>query len=158
MLNYSYSHLLNLNYLVNAWLGSTSPPFLMGSPISVGLAVFPSEVEYIDESIKDLLLPSRVAISKSVMHGYSFRINALRNLALSKASTTHVFVADVDVLPSRFLLCWYVIKSICVIHFCLFHFLFFTIPITLLSFRYLTCLSKRFHVRTGFLASSGGDV
>ena len=66
----------------------------------MGLGVFSTEMDYIDEAIKEMHLPSRVTISKLSSYGNSFRINALRNLALSKASTTHVFIADADILPA----------------------------------------------------------
>lgn len=66
----------------------------------MGLGVFSTEMDYIDEAIKEMHLPSRVTISKLSSYGSSFRINALRNLALSKASTTHVFIADADILPA----------------------------------------------------------
>lgn len=73
---------------------------LSGSLISVGLGVYSSEMEFIDDSIREMALPSRVTISKLSAYGTSFRINALRNLAISKASTTHVFIADADILPA----------------------------------------------------------
>ena len=96
----SYSQLHNLFYIVNAWMRYCFGDKLKCSSISVGLGVFSSEMDYIDETIREMALPSRVTISKLLSYGNSFRINALRNLAISKASTTHVFIADADILPA----------------------------------------------------------
>lgn len=66
----------------------------------MGIGVFSTEMDYIDEAIEEMALPSRVTISKLSSYGNAFRINALRNLAISKASATHVFIADADILPA----------------------------------------------------------
>ena len=62
--------------------------------------MFPREVEYWEEVVHDLYLPSRVAVHSLTTKGYSFPINELRNLALTKAETTHVFISDVDIIPA----------------------------------------------------------
>ena len=62
--------------------------------------MFPREIDYWEEVIHDLYLPSRVGIHSFKTNSYSFPINELRNLALSKATTTHVFISDVDISPA----------------------------------------------------------
>ena len=76
------------------------PSSINNRPISVGLCVFPRETDYWEEVVHDLYLPSRVAVHSFQTKSYSFPINELRNLALSKATTTHVFISDVDIIPA----------------------------------------------------------
>lgn len=68
--------------------------------ISVGICIFPKEVEYYNDVIQELYFPSRVLVSTLRTKNYAFPINELRNLAIEHASSTHVFLSDVDIIPS----------------------------------------------------------
>ena len=67
----------------------------------MGVCVFPKEVDSYRDVIKGLYFPSRVQVNVLRTKNYAFPINELRNLAIEHASTTHLFVSDVDVVPSR---------------------------------------------------------
>lgn len=75
----------------------------MYSEISVGICIFPKEVEYYSDVIQELYFPSRVLVSTLRTKNYAFPINELRNLAIEHASSTHVFISDVDIIPSGWL-------------------------------------------------------
>ena len=67
----------------------------------MGVCVFPKETDYYSDVIKGLYFPSRVLVNVLRTKNYAFPINELRNLAIDHASSTHVFVSDADVIPSR---------------------------------------------------------
>lgn len=73
---------------------------LNSSEISVGLCVFPYETDIVDSVIRDYSFPSRVSIFQHQQKGYNFPINTLRNNAISRTKSSHIFVADIDIIPA----------------------------------------------------------
>lgn len=66
----------------------------------MGLCVFSHENDDVNKIIRDFAFPSRVKLFPYYQKGNSFPINSLRNFAISKTDTSHIFVADVDIIPS----------------------------------------------------------
>ena len=86
------------------WSKKPSVFAIMISGISVGLCVFSDEGIDVDKMLQSLYLPSRVSVFQYEQKGRSFPINTLRNLAMSKTQSSHLFIADIDVIPSGILL------------------------------------------------------
>lgn len=134
---------------MHGW-GIVSGDKLKCSSISVGIGVFSSEMDFIDEAIEEMALPSRVTISKLSSYGNSFRINALRNLAISKASTSHIFIADADILPActEWVKVW-PLQITFATHFCLCRPIFYKTHPKRSLFLYSTFLSNQFPANPG---------
>lgn len=68
----------------------------------MGVCVFPKETDYYSDVIKGLYFPSRVQVNVLRTKNYAFPINELQEFGrLTRHSSTHVFVSDADVIPSR---------------------------------------------------------
>lgn len=72
----------------------------------MGLCVFSHEKEDAGFIIRDLSFPSRVHVFQYHQKGGAFPINALRNFAISKAESSHIFIADVDIIPASSFYCY----------------------------------------------------
>ena len=79
----------------------TIPIFII-SDISVGLGVFSYESDDAHVIIRDFSFPSRVHIFEYNQKGNSFPINSLRNLAIQNTNSSHLYIADVDIIPASF--------------------------------------------------------
>ena len=101
MLIPSLSQLNKINYALNTWTGFVFVFPLIAREITVGLCIFQYDIENAEDIIRGFALPSRVQLCQHIQRSSSFPINALRNLAIQNTHTTHLFVADVDIIPSR---------------------------------------------------------
>lgn len=72
----------------------------IGREISVGLCVYQYDIEEVESILLGLYFPSRVSVHQHLQRSNSFPINALRNLAIQDVHTSHLFIADIDIIPS----------------------------------------------------------
>lgn len=73
----------------------------MNRKISVGLCVYQYDIDEVESILLGMYLPSRVSVHQHLQHSNSFPINALRNLAIQDVHSSHLFIADIDIIPSR---------------------------------------------------------
>ena len=85
----------------------SSIPVFKNSDISVGLCVFSYESDDARVIIRDFSFPSHVHIFECNQKGNSFPINSLRNLAIQNTNSSHLYIADVDIIPASFFFIWF---------------------------------------------------
>ena len=76
-------------------------PFLICSPIVIALHLKKNEWTKYIETKNQMNLESRISIVLSLQKDPSvYPINALRNIAINNARTSHFFMSDMDMWPS----------------------------------------------------------